>query len=170
MSKPCCKNSWLIILIVVSFLNGTADAAPQLDAGAREPIVITSGHMEAEKLGDKVTFTGNVTLKKENMTLSSDSMIVFYDAGSKEVRQIDAHGNVVVRKESRVAFSNDASYYSSEEKIVLTGDARIIEKENQLGGSKITLFMRDDRSLVEGGKVLIYQDKLEQSHDGRKNK
>jgi lipopolysaccharide export system protein LptA len=117
-----------------------------------------------------VIFTGDVTLKKENMTLSSDSMIVFYDAGSKEVRQIDAHGNVVVRKDSRVAFSNDASYFSRDEKIVLTGDARIIENENQLGGEKITLFMRDDRSLVEGGKVLLYQDKPDQSRGGGKNK
>ncbi len=170
MSRQCCKNSWFIIPIAVSFLISVADAAPQPDTSTREPIVITSGHMEAQKLGDKVTFTGDVTLKKENMTLSSDSMIVFYDAGTKDVRQIDAHGNVVVHKDSRVAFSNDASYYSRDEKIVLTGDARIIENENRLGGKKITIFMRDDRSLVEGGKVLLYQDKLDQSREGGKNK
>jgi lipopolysaccharide export system protein LptA len=58
-----------------------------------------------------------------------------------------------------VALSNTASYFSREEKIVLTGDARIIENENQIGGEKITLFMRDDRSIVEGGKVLLYQEK-----------
>jgi lipopolysaccharide export system protein LptA len=170
MSRQCCKNSLFIIPIVVSLLVSAVDAAPQPDTSNREPIVITSGHMEAQKLGDKVTFTGNVTLKKESMTLSSDSMIVFYDAGSKDVRQIDAHGNVVVRKDSRVAFSNDASYFSRDEKIVLTGDARIIENENQLNGGKITLFMRDDRSLVEGGKVLLYQDKPDQSRQGGKNK
>jgi lipopolysaccharide export system protein LptA len=170
MSRQCCKNSLFIIPIAVILLVSAVDATPQPDTKNREPIVITSGHMEAQKLGDKVTFTGNVTLKKENMTLSSDSMIVFYDARSKEVRQIDAHGNVVVRKDSRVAFSNDASYFSKDEKIVLTGDARIIENENQLNGRKITLFMRDDRSLVEGGKVLLYQDKPDQSRDGGKHK
>ena len=65
---------------------------------------------------------------------------------------------MVVRKEGRVALSNRAFYYSKEEKIVLTGDARIIENENQLGGERITLFMREDRSIVEGGQVLFYQD------------
>ena len=89
------------------------------------------------------------------MTLYSDPMIVFYDASSKGIREIEAIGNVVVRKEGRVALSNRASYYSKEEKIVLTGDARIIENENQLGGERITLFMRDDRSIVEGGKVHV---------------
>jgi lipopolysaccharide export system protein LptA len=172
MSRLCSKNSWLIVIpITVGFLISSADAAPLRDTGRnREPIVVTSGHMEAERLGDKVTFSGDVTLKKEDMTLSSDSMVVFYDTRTKEVRQIDAHGNVVVHKDSRVAFSNDASYYSRDEKIVLTGDARIIEKENRLGGKKITLFMRDDRSLVEGGRVLLYQDKLDKSREGGKNK
>ena len=138
--------------------------------GAREPIVITSDHMEAEELGNKVTFTGNVTLKKESMTLTSDRMIVLYDEGSKDIREIDAHGNVVVHKEGRVALSNDASYYSRDEKIVLTGDARIIENENQLAGEKITLFIHDDRSLVEGGKALLFKDKEGKSVDLTKRK
>jgi len=141
-----------------------------LDKGAREPIVITSNHMEAEELGNKVTFTGNVTLKKESMTLTSDRMIVLYDEGSKDIREIDAHGNVVVHKEGRVALSNDASYYSRDEKIVLTGDARIIENENQLAGEKITLFIHDDRSLVEGGKALLFKDKEGKSVDLTKRK
>ncbi len=168
MSKQCCRNSLLIIAAV--FLVAATGATTGSLNSAREPVVITSNRMEAAKLGDKVTFIGNVTLKKESMTLSSDTMIVFYDTGSKDIRQIDAHGNVIVRKEGRVALANDASYYSGDEKIVLTGDARIIENENQLGGKKITLFMRDDRSLVEGGKVLLYQDKREQTSRGTNSK
>jgi len=138
-----------------------------LEKGKREPIVITSRRMQADELGDKVTFTGDVILKKEGMTLNSDSMVVFYDVKTKGVREIEASGNVVVRKEGRVAHSNKAIYDSREEKIVLTGDARIIENDNQLGGEKITLFMRDDRSIVEGGKVLFYQDK---QAEGRKRR
>jgi len=168
MSKLCCRNSLLIIAAV--FLVAATGATTVSVNSAREPVVITSNRMEAAKLGDKITFNGSVTLKKESMTLSSDTMIVFYDTGSKDIRQIDAHGNVIVRKEGRVALANDASYYSSDEKIVLTGDARIIENENQLGGKKITLFMRDDRSLVEGGKVLLYQDKREQLSRGTNSK
>lgn len=168
MSKQCCRNSLLIIVTV--FLVAATGATTGSVNSAREPVVITSNRMEAAKLGDKITFIGNVTLKKESMTLSSDTMIVFYDTGSKDIRQIDAHGNVIVRKEGRVALANDASYYSGDEKIVLTGDARIIENENQLGGKKITLFMRDDRSLVEGGRVLLYQDKREQTSRGTNSK
>lgn len=165
MLKRCFRNS--LFVLVALFLTAATPDAGREETGKREPIVITSSHMEADKLGDKVTFSGEVTLKKEGMTLYSDSMIVFYDAPSKGIKEIEALGNVVVRKEGRVALSNRASYFNREEKIVLTGDARIIENENQLGGERITLFIRDDRSIVEGGKVLIYQDK---QPEGRKRK
>lgn len=157
MLKQFFRNSFFIIASV--FLVAAMPAHGGPEKGKREPIVITSRRMQADKLGDKVTFTGDVTLKKEGMTLNSDSMVVFYDVTTKGIKDIEASGNVVVRKEGRVALSNKAFYDSREEKIVLTGDARIIENENELGGEKITLFMRDDRSIVEGGKVLFYQDK-----------
>lgn len=159
MLKRYFRNS---LLILASLILAAATRADNQEKGKREPMAITSRHMEADKLGDKVIFTGDVVLKKEGMTLYSDSMIVFYDVPTKDIREIEALGNVVVRKEGRVALSNRASYYSREEKIVLTGDARIIENENQLGGERITLFMRDDRSIVEGGNVLFYQDKNKQ--------
>jgi lipopolysaccharide export system protein LptA len=169
MSKRYCRISLLITAAVL--LTAGASAAAQRGKSARgEPIVINSSRMEADKLGDKVTFTGNVTLKKEGMTLSSDVMVVFYDAGSKDIKEIQAHGNVVVRKEGRVALSNDASYFSREEKIILTGEARIIENESQIGGERIILFLRDDRSIVEGGKVLLYQDNQENPPATRQRK
>ncbi len=165
MLKRCFRNS---LLILVSLFLAASTPADEREKVKHEPMVITSSSMEADKLGDTVTFTGDVILKKEGMTLYSDSMVVFYDKPTKGVREIRAVGNVVVRKDGRVALSNRASYYSSEEKIVLTGDARIIENENQLGGERITLFMRDDRSIVEGGKVLFYQDKDKQSEIGKR--
>ncbi len=146
-------------MITALCLLGPASASVSLEKRDREPIVVTSNRMEADELGNTVTFIGEVTLKKETMTLTSDHLVVFYDPASKGVREIEALGNVVVRKEGRIALANKAIYYSKDEKIVLTGDARINENENQLGGERITLFMRDDRSIVEGGKILFYQDK-----------
>ena len=153
-------------MLAALLLMGAAREPLSLEKGGREPMVVTSDRMEADQLGSTVTFISDVTLKKETMTLTSDQLVVYYDPPSKGVREIEAVGNVVVRKEGRVALANKAVYYSREEKIVLTGEPRIIENENQLGGERITLFMRDDRSIVESGKVLFYQDKA----DGGKQK
>ena len=142
-------------------LIGAAPAPFASEKGTREPIVVTSNRMEAEKLGDVVTFIGDVVLKKEAMTMNADTLLVFYDQPAKGVREIEARGNVVVSQEGRIALAEKAVYYSDEEKIVLTGDARIIEDQNQVGGDRITLFIREERSIVEGGKVLIYQERSE---------
>jgi len=158
MSKQFSRNSLFFIasLLVITATSVDARSGKNL----REPLAITSNRMDAEKLGDKVTFTGKVTLKKGGMTLTSDVMIVYYNVRSKDIRKVEAHGNVEVRKEGRVALSNDALYSSREETIVLTGNASIIENDNKIGGEKITLFMADDRSIVEGGgKVMFYKDK-----------
>lgn len=140
-----------------------APAAHGIEQGAREPIVVTANRMEADKLGDTVTFLGEVVLKKEAMTMNADMLLVYYDQPAKGVREIEARGNVVVTQEGRVALANHAVYFSAEEKIILTGDARVIENESQVGGERITLFMRDERSIIEGGRVLIYQDTKEGS-------
>lgn len=166
MSKQCFRNSLFLAASLLFIAATSGNARP--DKNTREPLVITSNRMQAEKLGDKVTFTEKVTLKKEGMTLMSDVMIVYYDTGSKDIRKVEAHGNVVVRKDGRVALSNNALYSFKAETIVLTGDASIIENENKIGGEKITLFMADDRSIIEGrGKVMFYKDK---SPDSRKRK
>ena len=157
MLRQCFRSS-LLVAAAMMLIAAAPDEARKLEL-KREPIVVTSDRMKADKLGEHVTFFGAVTLKKEAMTLNSDSVTVFYDAGTRAIREIEALGNVIVRKDGRIALANRALYYSKEEKIVLTGDARIIENDNQLGGERITLFIRDDRSIVEGGNVLFYQDK-----------
>lgn len=134
-------------------------AGPALAAEKQEPIVITADSMQAARLNDRVDFRGNVMLKREGMTLTAETAIVYYAGPKKGIREIEALGNVVVRKEGRVAFAQRALFYNREEKIVLTGDARIFEGENEIGGERITLYLQDDRSVVEGGNVLFYQEK-----------
>jgi lipopolysaccharide export system protein LptA len=166
MSKQYFRNS--LFLAASLFLIAAASGKVRPAQNTREPLVITSKSMHAEKLGDKVTFTDQVTLKQEGMTLTSDVMTVYYNAGSKDVQRVEAHGNVAVRKDGRVAHSNNALYSQAEDTIVLTGDANIIENENKIDGEKITLFMADDRSIIEGkGKVKFYNDK---SQETRKRK
>jgi lipopolysaccharide export system protein LptA len=165
VSRRFFRNSPLLVAAI--FLMAAAPDPDAPEKAKREPIVVTSDRMEADELGNTVMFIGDVTLKKENMTLTTDHLVVYYDAVDKGVREIEAQGNVVVRQEGRVALANKAVYHSKEEKIVLTGNPRIIENENQLGGERITMFMRSERSLIESGNVLFYQDKPEESKTQR---
>ena len=55
-------------------------------------------------------------------------MIEDHDVGSKDIRKVEAHGNVEVRKDGRVA-SRTMRCIRREETIVHTGNASIIENE-----------------------------------------
>jgi lipopolysaccharide export system protein LptA len=165
MSRRSFRNSPVVLAAL--FLLGAAPVTASLDREKREPIVVTSDRMEADELGTTVTFIGGVTLKKEGMTLTTDHLVVFYDEATRSVREIEAQGSVVVKQEGRVALADKAVYHSREEKVVLTGEPRIIENENQLGGERITLFMRSERSIVEGGNVLFYKDKADEPKAGK---
>ncbi|HWR72350.1 MAG TPA: lipopolysaccharide transport periplasmic protein LptA [Nitrospirota bacterium] len=162
-------NNTAAALVLCTALTSAANAGDPADrVRQRDPIVITSDRMKAAEITRQVEFSGNVTLKKEGLTLYSDTAIVFYDERSKSIRVIEALGNVIVRKEGSIAHAKRAQYYSNEEKIVLTGEARILENENEIGGDRITLFMRDERSVVEGGKVLLYQESGKESNQGHR--
>jgi lipopolysaccharide export system protein LptA len=152
MSKQCFRNSLTAAITAIMFFSAGLARA---EINVREPMVITSDSLQAEKLSDVVTFVGNVTLKRAMLTLTSEKMIVSYDEGLKDVREIEADGNVVVKREGKVAYARQARYFSREEKIVLLGDARVVENGNQLDGDTITIFLREDRTVVDGGKVVL---------------
>ena len=49
-------------------------------------------------------------------------------------------------------------YYAKEEKVVLTGKPEVWQEGYRVTGEKITLFLKDDRSVVEGGSQVVITD------------
>lgn len=70
---------------------------------------------------------------------------------SRSVNRIEATGNVKIERESGNATCQKAVYFSDDEKIVLTGDPVAWEKGTRVSGKQITVYLAEDRSVVEGG-------------------
>ena len=49
-------------------------------------------------------------------------------------------------------------FYQDEQKIVLTGDPVAWQKGNRVAGDKITMFLDQDLTIVEGGSHLVMED------------
>ena len=131
--------------------------------GAEEgPLVITSDTLEIDNEKKSVTFTGNVTAKKDDWVIHCIKMILLYSeaaAGSAaesekmQVEKIVATGDVrVLRSGGGEAAAQEAVYYQADEKIILTGKPVVRQGEDFVEGSKITLFLQDNRSIVEGSE------------------
>ena len=72
---------------------------------------------------------------------------------NRSVSRVEATGNlnhVKIEYENGNATCQKAIYFSDEEKIVLTGDPVAWEKGTRVSGKRITIFLAEERSVVEG--------------------
>jgi lipopolysaccharide export system protein LptA len=75
---------------------------------------------------------------------------------NRSVSMIEATGRVKIMKEDGQATCRKAIYHGNEDKIVLTGDPVVWQKGTRVTGQKITMYLAEDRSVVEGGsRVMI---------------
>ena len=79
------------------------------------------------------------------------------------VNTVEATGHVVIEKEGARAMCGTAMYYEEEEKIVLRDNPVAWQNGSKVTGKKITLFLAEDRSVVEGSSQVT----IESSGAGR---
>jgi lipopolysaccharide export system protein LptA len=129
----------------------TAPGAGQ--EGRNAPVTVDADQLENLQKEGLVVFTGNVVASQNSSTQYADRMEVYLDdKGNRIVRTVST-GNVrIITKDCRTGTAKRAEYYDAEQRVVLIGDARVWRDDNVVTGEKITIFLAEDRSLVEGGQ------------------
>ncbi len=75
---------------------------------------------------------------------------------NQSISLVEATGRVRIERSDGRATSKKAIYYADEEKIVLTGDPVAWQKGTRVTGKIITMYLAEERSVVEGGsRVMI---------------
>lgn len=78
---------------------------------------------------------------------------------NRSICLMEATGHVVIEKDEGRATGQKAVYHVLERKVVLTGDPVACQRGTRVSGDRITMFLDDDRSEVEGGsQVLLNPD------------
>jgi lipopolysaccharide export system protein LptA len=157
----------LLLTLFLFFFSGEAqdrkgtgrvdEKKPRAEGGlgfttSRDPIDINSDSVEANQKENTVTFIGNVVAKQGDSTLYATKIILYYDPNTKKMKEIVAIGNVKVVQLERRATSQKATFYQNENKVVFDGEAVIREGENVTRGERVTFYVDEERSVVEGGK------------------
>ena len=157
-----------LLSLVTCFLPSASYADEKADKNAQSvPTIITSEALTADNKAKTALFTGSVVAKKGNMTLYADRMLVYYieSGGGSNIDKIDAEGNVKLIRGDRIVTSGKAVYFAgAEERAIFTESPRAAEGKNVVTGTKMTYYMKDDRSVVENSKVFIVE-KEQGSHD-----
>ncbi|MBU2498912.1 MAG: lipopolysaccharide transport periplasmic protein LptA [Proteobacteria bacterium] len=125
-----------------------------------QSIVINSDSIEIDNKRKTVVFTGNVDAKREDLFITCERMVLYYherptdktlNKNELKIDKIIATGGVkITRPEGGLATAEQATYYQDGEKVVLTGKPKVTQGNDFVEGTIITLFLRENRSTVEG--------------------
>ena len=156
-----------VAMLVCGLVWGTPFSVAEKD----ETTTITSRTMTTEGKSQRTTFEGNVVLTKGELVIRSDHMVVTFDKKDQhdqdqeteeettnQIKRIEAIGNVIIERSDGKATCGRAVYYKDEEKMVLTESPVAWQKGTKVTGTRMTMFIEEDRSIVEGGSRVILDD------------
>lgn len=118
----------------------------------KRPIEISADRLSADSVKNSVSFEGNVVAKQGDVILHADRVFAEYTRGTGVIEKIIAEGNVRVTQEDREARAARGVFYNLEQRIVLSGDADLTQGGNTVKGETVTIYLRENRSVVTGGE------------------
>ena len=144
---------------------------PGWGAEGKPPTVITSDVMTASSEKNEAIFKGSVKLIQGELIVYSDVMIVYFqekpspssssgsgEKSGKEIQRIEARGHVKILKGESRATSEHAVYYKQDEKVILRGSPIAWQEGTKITGPKMTMYLKENRSIVEGGTRVVIEE------------
>ncbi len=130
------------------------------DGAERGPITIDARRFEVDNRRRTATYSEQVVARQDDTTLTADRLVVAFDEG-RRISQVTAEGGVkIVQKVAgtpgtppaeREASCAKAVFAVTEDRIVCTGaPASMRQGEDLIRGSRITVWVADERIVVEG--------------------
>jgi lipopolysaccharide export system protein LptA len=171
----------LFPLGMASLSESAEAAIPRAGTDHTVSTTITAKKMTVKNQDSQAVFEGAVVLTRGSLLVYSDRMVVMFRTqdppaidnqkgpeavkggipsrgpeivpavSNRSVNRIEATGRVRIEKDSGSATCDKAIYYHDGDKIVLTGDPVAWDKGTRVSGKQITMFLAEDRSVVEGG-------------------
>ena len=135
-------------------------ATPKSDAvvsdkkgDTKGPVTVDADSLESMQKEGLSVFKGNVVARQNNSVQYADRMEVYTDAKTDRLERVVSTGNVrIITRDCRMGTAGRSEYYDAEQRVVLIGTARVWRDADVVTGERITIYLAEDRSLVEGGK------------------
>lgn len=117
------------------------------------PVVVDADSLDSFQKQGLAIFKGNVIARQNNSVQYADKMEVYTDSKTDRVERVVSTGNVrIITRDCRMGTAERTEYYDAEQRVVLIGNARVWRDSDVVTGERITIYIAEDRSVVEGGK------------------
>jgi lipopolysaccharide export system protein LptA len=164
-------------------MQGVPNAMQGFSQNRDQPIQIEAASLEMRDKKKEATFSGNVKVVQGDTTMTSKSLVVFYDSGpaagapapanakaaktaplpaaspgpggASSIRKLEAKGSVVVTQKDQVVTGESAIFDTRANLITMAGGVVLTQCKNVLRGDRLLVDMTTGVSRVESdsGKV-----------------
>lgn len=149
--KPFLLLLLLLSLHPFAFAAQGDEPSSTLSALGKEslPINIVSDRLEADDMAKKVKFIGHVIVRRGDVTLYAHEVLVTYLQGKGDIEKIIASGEVRIIQNERIATAERATLFQKEGKILLAGSARLLQGKDSIEGEEITVLINEEKSIIK---------------------
>ncbi|MCA6107560.1 LptA/OstA family protein [Bradyrhizobium cenepequi] len=163
-------------------VSGVPNAMQGFTQNRDQPIQIEAAALEMRDKKKEATFSGNVKVVQGDTTMTSKTLVVFYESnsaqgappsnakgaksapmqsaqpgpgGSSSIKRLEAKGNVVVTQKDQVVTGETAIFDTKANLITMLGGVVLTQCKNVLRGDRLLVDMTTGVSRVEsdGGRV-----------------
>lgn len=171
-----------LALVAVAHAQGSMSGVPNAMQGFSQnrdqPIQIEAASLEMRDKKKEATFAGNVKVVQGDTTMTSKSLVVFYESGgdkpaapqptsakgaksapmqsatpgpggSSSIKRLEARGNVVVTQKEQVVTGETAIFDTKTNLITMAGGVVLTQCKNVLRGDRLLVDMTTGVSRVE---------------------
>ena len=177
-----CTAAFALALIAASdagapsAVQGVPNAMQGFSQNREQPIQIEAASLEMRDKKKEATFAGNVKVVQGDTTMTSKSLVVFYDSasapaaaapnskaaksapiqsatpgpgGSSSIRRLEAKGSVVVTQKDQIVTGETAVFDTKANMITMLGGIVLTQGKNVLRGDRLMVDMTTGVSRVE---------------------
>jgi lipopolysaccharide export system protein LptA len=179
-----CMHAMLIALAMMavgdagaqSAVKGVPNAMQGFSQNRDQPIQIEAASLEMRDKKKEATFAGNVKVVQGDTTMTSKSLVVFYDqntapapaptaakaaksapiqsatpgpGGSSSIRRLEARGSVVVTQKEQIVTGETAIFDTKSNQVTMQGGVVLTQGQNVLRGDRLVVDMTSGVSRIE---------------------
>jgi lipopolysaccharide export system protein LptA len=178
-----CTAAFMLSMVVAgdtaaqSAMSGVPNAMQGFSQNRDQPIKIEAASLEMRDKKKEATFSGNVKVVQGDTTMTSKTLVVFYDStsapapapapaakaaksapiqsttpgpgGSSSIRRLEAKGSVVVTQKDQVVTGETAVFDTRSNLITMLGGIVLTQGKNVLRGDRLMVDMTTGVSRVE---------------------
>jgi lipopolysaccharide export system protein LptA len=171
-----------VTAIVVAYAVCAGDATAQKNQGPPnalqgfsqnrdEPVKIRAAALELREKDKMATFTGDVYVLQGDTEMRCKQLVVFYEqetetqtvktvkaaepgpGGDRQIRRIEAKGNVVVSQKDQNATGDAATFNMRENTVTLVGNVVVTRGADVLRGQRLVVDLTSGVSKMDQGRV-----------------